>query len=694
MPLIDPSGLLQRMPELEAVAMSDGPVRAALESGDAFKVYRTLRWRSWTGKLSAHRELVRELLNNRRLFARPLTSNPSLHTVNSFGTNFVGESETGEDGTYITNHCLVIFFKIPLLPLGSYLVGPGDTTNSYRIFARVPQGGVTWAWSRATALAAALLVASAAWGAFQDSRYATVHVANGFTRPLDATVGDQHVSVAPHTTSTVRVRVGTQPARATVEGKVVDEGPMEVVSGNDAFVWNVGGVAPLLRAQINYYRVQPANPQEPQPEWYCGQRLVVQRDVDFVFREPDKTVSMGKGQQMATRSLLTADWPEKQKSPSPCFALSIALENEQGLRTVAEAMFAAGELPSQAVLMPVTMALFNGHDADAWAMVRELHARGFDPDVERTMLWVAEETGHLEEAVKELEAGVAEHPNDGDRAALALFSRTPPPTLAQIESLLAKFPDTLRLVEGAQLAAEREGANDRAVDLFLKRLELGGDEVCREALEPVHPALLANRAKDLHDALGACFEGGDEPTFSAVLASMVLSRALKLDPNGKLEALDAEPKRKRALLLVGDSVEGVSEGLAPVARLAASAKQSGSLLLKEVATLPKFERAAIDEELGLLAWAEAVARHDDAAKWLARRVRLRVVNRAAIEAFISGSSPELPVAQLTPEARAVAYLARSGADGVPVAEKRRLRELGKKDAVGSRFLLAALETWP
>ena len=30
----------------------------------------------------------------------------------------------------------------------------GDTENTYRIYARVPLGGFTWAWSRAVALAA------------------------------------------------------------------------------------------------------------------------------------------------------------------------------------------------------------------------------------------------------------------------------------------------------------------------------------------------------------------------------------------------------------------------------------------------------------------------------------------------------------------------------------------------------------
>ena len=96
----DPAGLLQRMPELERIAAEDGPVRAALASGDPFKLYRVLRWGSWTGRLKAHQELVKELLGNRRLFARPLNGTPSLFTMNSAGVGFVGEDERHPDGTY------------------------------------------------------------------------------------------------------------------------------------------------------------------------------------------------------------------------------------------------------------------------------------------------------------------------------------------------------------------------------------------------------------------------------------------------------------------------------------------------------------------------------------------------------------------------------------------------------------------
>ena len=284
----DPAGLLQRMPELERIATEDGSVRAALGSGDPFKVYRALRWGSWTGRLSSHRELVKELLGNRRLFARPLNGTPGLFTLNSFGLGFVGEVERQQDGTYITGHYVVMLFKLPLLPLGAYVVGPGDTTNSYRIHARVPMGAFTWAWSRAAALAAAVLVASAAWGAFQNSRFATVTVANGFKKPLQVEVGGQKATLAPNTTQALTVPVGEQPARALVEGVVVEDSPINVLSGQDAFIWNVGGVAPLFKIYIDYYAVEPAFPGTPRFAYYCGRRVIAERNIDFFFREPQR----------------------------------------------------------------------------------------------------------------------------------------------------------------------------------------------------------------------------------------------------------------------------------------------------------------------------------------------------------------------------------------------------------------------
>src|SRR3712207_9192433 len=91
----DPAGLLQRIPELKSLC-EDPRVRRAVERGDPFRVYRALFMARWLGRLRSQRELLNALLRQRRLFARPLKSSPSLGTVNGFGMTLLGKARSEE----------------------------------------------------------------------------------------------------------------------------------------------------------------------------------------------------------------------------------------------------------------------------------------------------------------------------------------------------------------------------------------------------------------------------------------------------------------------------------------------------------------------------------------------------------------------------------------------------------------------
>jgi hypothetical protein len=184
----DPAGLLHRVPELKPLCEDPG-VRRAVEQGDPFRLYRALRWARWLGRLRSHRETIDALLSQRRLFARPLKSSPWMGTLNGFGSTLLGSSEPdSHDGTHISTHCVVAFFAIPLVPLGAYVVRPGDGSTalnrSWALFARVPMGLLPWLWSRALALGVMALVALGAAQACQDSRYHDVRLINGSSKPL------------------------------------------------------------------------------------------------------------------------------------------------------------------------------------------------------------------------------------------------------------------------------------------------------------------------------------------------------------------------------------------------------------------------------------------------------------------------------------------------------------------------------
>lgn len=85
---------------------------------------------------------------------RPITSAPSLFTLNGFGVTLYGERDRSPDGSYTATTYLAALF-IPVLPLASYRVVKRDG-RSYGFIGKVPLGPVARWWQRGL-LAAGLL---------------------------------------------------------------------------------------------------------------------------------------------------------------------------------------------------------------------------------------------------------------------------------------------------------------------------------------------------------------------------------------------------------------------------------------------------------------------------------------------------------------------------------------------------------
>src|SRR5215831_8451819 len=183
----DPSGLLDRVPELRSLC-EDARVRAAVEGGDPFAVYRALALGRLTGRLRPHREVVKTLLRSRRLFAKPMKqgSGPFLGTFNGFGATLMGAAEKDET-TQIATHVAVAVFFIPLFPFGAYVVSPaggGPLHRSWRLYARVPLTLGTWLWRRTLSVAALLALIYAGYEAFYATQHHAMHVLNGLNETV------------------------------------------------------------------------------------------------------------------------------------------------------------------------------------------------------------------------------------------------------------------------------------------------------------------------------------------------------------------------------------------------------------------------------------------------------------------------------------------------------------------------------
>ena len=124
------------------------------------------------------------------------------------------------------------------------------------------------AWCLAGVVAAAL-AGAAGW--FVYSRiHRTVHVVNGFGRPLDVTLGTTSVTVPPGERVTVGLWAGRVHARAAAGPEAVDESDLAVPMGTDLVVYNVAGAAPVfLEERIYQKQLDRVDCRAEPPRLFC-----------------------------------------------------------------------------------------------------------------------------------------------------------------------------------------------------------------------------------------------------------------------------------------------------------------------------------------------------------------------------------------------------------------------------------------
>jgi hypothetical protein len=261
-----------------------------------------------------------------------------------------------------------------------------------------------------------------------------------------------------------------------------------------------------------------------------------------------------------------------------------------------------------------------------------------------------------------------------------------------LEKLVEKFPGHDGLRRSAQVAALREGDWARSLALWKTRLRDEPGEACGDAEFAARAAVPLRREAEVLALLGEC-EGRLE--FQAVLAATRLAMSVQQDTEPWLARLESEPERQRVRLLAGLPVKDVAHTrLEPMARFLSAVHKSGDAVFAELPNLPVAELQVMDPEVAMLVWAEAVRRKHTAATTFARRTRLTASERQVLEGFVTGTVPELEPKRFHPLVRSIAWLTRSRAEGLAPAEKERLQQLVRKEAVLSGFVVSALDHWP
>ena len=684
MSIVDPSGLLQRAPELEPIAAAVPTIGEALRSGKPHRVYRALWWARLLGRVpSIYRDTAKRLLGQRRLFLEPITSAPGLFTVNGIGTKLYGSDESAGDGLTIGVHYLVFVF-IPAFPLSAYLYR--SEGRNYNFYGKVPLGDITWVWKNALVWVAALGLLGAGAAAFHASRYADVWVLNALPVEVTATVGEAEIHVGAGGREHVEVPSGpVHVAIKLADGALVEEGDLEASAGKDLVAWNVGGLAPLFVERV-VYRATPA--ENPPIEVLCGQRAVVRDPVQDLFKDPPQSVSMSKGSSSVTRihvDQIGTDW-------KTCAGWAVSPDApEEPFEVIADAAASPAFGATALVVSANLRAARVGPSAAAdWLGLRIKDSKVVDDH--RLYQDLMERAGRLEELLPIYAARHHAAPDDPDAA--YLYARTLPSGEALTLSLaaLARSPGNANLMRTRTYSLYQQRRFDEAAASIAEA----------RAVDPEASPLYAGLWIEIHAALGrydvaaegcAPQEGADADLALDCLRLAALSGKEVSSPiPAGTELSGASYVQARAGAEVDPSQLGEQES--PVLLDLLTALQTGpDAALAIFRDHPELHESALDTETALVLFGAAVATGDSASADRLRKAGYGETAWTGLLSFIEKGTIEAEYDDATHPLRAVAELMRARMPGLTPGDRDSLRAAAQRDDLLHGLVSMALARW-
>jgi hypothetical protein len=701
--ILDPSGLLARVPELEEIAEEDRRVLAAIQSGEPHAVFAALRSGRLFGRIRKHAATARELLANRRLFLVPPRGKLWLSTYNGIGATFYGENEPDfVDGSYIATHFFVLFF-VPLFPLGQYLVRNAtaqDGGQGYFVLGRVPFRVFLQLWSRLLTLLVFVGLVATLLSLFRSAKHNDFYVVNELGVPIEAELCGRVLKVASGTVEKADLPTGTHditiygPQRRTIE-----TGQVQIRPGQQIIAWNVLGAAALVHRKIEYRSSSGPQPQQAAPTIHCGERVITYRKVDVAWSAPPSSIrTRGSGE---TRTHLGVAEPGARL----CLRYLAQQSRDDAAAAIAvgRARLLHYALPDFENDLHVLLAQPNPTAARKLAAEgRAAHPRSV---LHHRLYQMAMAESDELPAVR---AEYASPPPGLDAADAAYLSaRILPlgePRRRRAKELASRFSDHgLSLAWAASVLCD--AADFESAAPIYDRLRRVDPPRFRRDIELAATALLATgRGGAALEAIAAEFDGDGEPIADGRQTKLALAilyaRVAERVPAAKVDTLinrltGDDPSGLRALsrMWAGQrpppGYTKLPEGLVTVWRLQERAIKSAdnAMLIKD---------DALDEislEIGLLVYAEAVRRNDPNLEKKTTEL-LRVATRrvlARVTRYIrDGQDSE----QLDLSSRAVLRFVRSRDENLPAAERAALLAEAKRLAALPGPFTRALVAWP
>jgi hypothetical protein len=705
-PLRDPTGLLTRAPELEAMAQRDAALRRAIEQGRPLDAYRALYWAHRLRRLGDLGDVAATLLARRRVFLKAITTVPRMFTYNGIGTSMYGRSDLDvNDGSYVATLYLVVLF-IPIFPIASYLVrdGQGSGRRSWIVMAKVPAATSTYFWQRAVALGVLGLVLVATGSAIEGYGHGTLHVVNGLDRPITAQLSgaSTRTPVAPGEEAAIRTTVGEHKIEIRDGERVIESSGLDVPRGRGAVVWNVLGAAPIYLDHEIYSKEGASNSdQGPAPQILCGQSRIAMGDVDYVFSTPPKEISLPSGSSAVVKSHMGVapggwrsciNYLESRGDVEKAARLTLQVARA----TLATAATMGTEIDEAVGQLPAS---------DSETFAKELLARDDSLEANRIYQNVLLESHQRVRAISEYDARLATKPG-ADSEYLALRVRPEVEEHQKIDAVVSRFPRHayLRRAQALTHYAELELSATASACDALKELDpkvwLDSIDACVDGLVGV------GRGEEALQALAGLATDSSATTSSRhdaeVLAYRVAHRIGKAAPEVKPDDDDEDPeaaplyaRARTGLPLDPAAIEKVkNEPLREALRVSVDARSNPDAALARVRRGDPMTALRLPAAVHVLLLAEA-SRRDDSSD-VAARLAAGGLGRGAeaITSFVRTGRVTDEVAGLPLEMRAAMELARSRVAGLSAKERTELVALARTSDILQGPVTVALSSWP
>lgn len=182
--LVDRAGDARALLSTASAMLPPGTLRHAVEEGMTqvapFIQLQHVRWIARQGEVERARTLAKELRHveqqapgiaaSAKPFIeapKPLTSAPTLFTLNGVGARMYGDRDHDRDGSYVSTRYFTVLF-VPVIPIDAYRVIAYED-DSYQFLCRAPLSSLAKAWQRLFAAALVIGVFGLAFSAWYSS---------------------------------------------------------------------------------------------------------------------------------------------------------------------------------------------------------------------------------------------------------------------------------------------------------------------------------------------------------------------------------------------------------------------------------------------------------------------------------------------------------------------------------------------